>query len=386
MEIALEPGIPTYAGGLGVLAGDTLRSAADLDIPMVAVTLVHHKGYFDQILDETGHQSEAPEPWEPGQHAELMSCSTSVPLEGREVRVRAWRYAMKGHSERAIPVFLLDTDCPENAEWDRTLTNSLYGGDEHYRLCQEAVLGIGGIRMLRELGYAGLTTFHMNEGHAALLSLQLLEEKLGHSRLGEATEADIRDVRSKCVFTTHTPVPAGHDKFPRDLVTKVLGGDRLGVLEVTRCCPDSLLNMTFLALRFSHYINGVAMHHGALSHDMFPDYPIRAITNGVHAETWTSPEFHMLYDRHIPEWHGDNLYLRYATETACGTYPMERRTSTACLVIEKPAICASPEVGGNRVVSILIVVVLPAPLEPSKPKISPAFTDRAILSIAANVP
>ncbi len=311
MEIALDPEIPTYAGGLGILAGDMLRSAADLDIPMVAVTLVHHNGYFDQILDEAGHQSEAPEPWEPSKYAELMSHSITLPLEGRLISVRAWRYLVQGHADRTVPVFLLDTDLPENSEWDRTLTNSLYGGDEHYRLCQEAVLGIGGVRILRELGYSNLTTFHMNEGHAALLALQLLEEKLGHPRLSEATEADIREIRTKCVFTTHTPVPAGHDQFPRDMVEKVLGKDRLGVLESTRCCPELLLNMTFLALRFSHYINGVAMHHGAVSHDMFPDYPIRTITNGVHAETWTCPEFHALYDRHMPEWHGDNLYLRY---------------------------------------------------------------------------
>ena len=312
MEIALEPEIPTYSGGLGVLAGDMLRSAADLDVPMVAVTLAHRHGYFDQILDESGHQSEAPEPWDPSQHADLLGPSVEIPLEGRQVRIRAWRYTIVGHKDRTIPVFLLDTDWPENTEWDRSLTDSLYGGDEHYRLCQEVVLGIGGIRLLRELGYSELATFHMNEGHAALLTLQLLEEKLGHPRLSEATEADIREVRTKCVFTTHTPVPAGHDQFPRDLVEQVLGHDRLGILDATHCCPQSVLNMTFLALRFSHYINGVAMHHGAVSHDMFPEYPIRAITNGVHAETWTSPEFHALYDRHMPEWHRDNLYLRYA--------------------------------------------------------------------------
>ncbi len=114
MEIALEPGIPTYSGGLGVLAGDMMRSAADLEVPMVAVTLVHHKGYFDQILDHAGHQSEAPEPWEPRKHAELMQASVAVPIEGREVRLRAWRYMVTGHSSETVPVFLLDTDFPEN--------------------------------------------------------------------------------------------------------------------------------------------------------------------------------------------------------------------------------------------------------------------------------
>jgi starch phosphorylase len=308
MEIALEPGIPTYSGGLGVLAGDTLRSAADLGVPMVAVTLVHRRGYFDQILDTQGRQSEAPEPWDPNRHAELLPQTATVPVEGREVHVRAWRYLVQG----AVPVFLLDTDCPGNSEWDRRLTDNLYGGDAHYRLCQEIVLGIGGVRMLRALGHSVLATFHMNEGHSSLLTLALLEEELGHANLAKASEADIREVQKKCVFTTHTPVPAGHDQFPRDLVARTLGANRMGVLDATQCCPESVLNMTFLALRFSRYINGVAMHHGAVSHGMFPNYPIRAITNGVHAATWTCPEVAALYDHHIPEWRRDNLYLRYA--------------------------------------------------------------------------
>ncbi len=165
--------------------------------------------------------------------------------------------------------------------------------------------------MLRRLGYSELTTFHMNEGHASLLALALLEERLGDSNLGAATEVDIREVRRQCVFTTHTPVPAGHDQFPRELMKQILGAERASVLDATHCCPDQFLNMTFLGLRFSRYINGVAMHHGAISHDMFPAYPIRAITNGIHAVTWTSPALQNLYDHHIPEWRRDNAYLRY---------------------------------------------------------------------------
>jgi glycogen phosphorylase len=311
MEIALEPDIPTYSGGLGVLAGDTLRSAADFGVPMVGITLAYRKGYFRQILDHAGNQSEAPSPWKLGEHLQQMDGTASVVIEGRHVQIRAWRYWIKGAGPHSVPVYLLDTDCPENSEWDRTLTDSLYGGDAHYRLCQEAVLGIGGIKILRRLGYADLTTFHMNEGHASLLVLALLEERLGDSNLGAATETDIREVRRQCVFTTHTPVPAGHDQFPRELMRQVLGADRAPVLDVTHCCPENVLNMTFLGLRFSHYINGVAMHHGAISRDMFPQYPIRAITNGVHAATWTCPAFQDLYDRHIPEWRRDNAYLRY---------------------------------------------------------------------------
>jgi len=152
----------------------------------------------------------------------------------------------------------------------------------------------------------------MNEGHASLLALALLEERLGDANLAAATETDIREVRRQCVFTTHTPVPAGFDQFSRELMAQVLGADRAGVLDATHCCPEALLNMTYLGLRFSHYINGVAMHHGAVSQGMFPQYPITAFTNGVHAATWTSPAFRNLYDTHIPQWRRDNLYLRYA--------------------------------------------------------------------------
>jgi starch phosphorylase len=312
MEIALDPEILTYSGGLGVLAGDTLRSAADLQVPMAGVTLAHRKGYFRQTLDHAGNQSEAPAPWDPSRALELMEGTATLAIEGRHVHVRAWRYRIKGFGGYAVPVYLLDTNIPDNSEWDRTLTDSLYGGDAHYRLCQELVLGIGGIKILRRLGYENIATFHMNEGHSALLTLALLEERLGDANLAAATETDIAEVRRQCVFTTHTPVPAGHDQFPRELVRQVVGQERAAVLDVTHCCPESVLNMTFLGLRFSHYINGVAMHHGAVSRDMFPAYPIRAITNGVHSATWTCPAFQNLYDLHIPEWRRDNAYLRYA--------------------------------------------------------------------------
>ena len=312
MEIALDPAIPTYSGGLGVLAGDTLRSAADLDIRMVGVTLVHHNGYFRQKLDPHGNQREEAEPWRPDQKLEAMEARSSVTIEGRTVWLKAWRYWIQGMSAIPVPVYLLDSRIPENSPWDQTLTDNLYGGDPHYRLCQEVVLGLGGAKMLQELGYRSISSYHMNEGHAALLAVGLLERQLGNANLDAATELDIERVRRQCVFTTHTPVPAGQDQFPRDLMRQVLGEERAGILEATHCCPEQVLNMTFLALRFSHYINGVAMRHGELSRGMFPQYPIRAITNGVHAVSWTAPSFRELFDRHIPEWRYDNLYLRYA--------------------------------------------------------------------------
>lgn len=311
MEIALHPEIPTYSGGLGVLSGDTIRSAADLGLPMVAVTLAHRKGYFRQNLDAFGNQSERPSAWRPEDRLEEMEGSVQIVIEQRHVHVRAWRLTVTGVGGHSVPVYLLDTDCPENDAWDRTLTDSLYGGDRRYRLCQEVLLGIGGVRILRRLGHSNISIFHMNEGHAALLALALLEERIGSSDLGSAKERDIEEVRRQCVFTTHTPVPAGHDQFTRDLLRGVLGAERAAALDVTHCCPDNQLNMTFLGLRFSHYINGVAMRHGDISRDMFPAYPVRAITNGVHAVTWTSPPFRELYDVHIPEWRRDNAYLRY---------------------------------------------------------------------------
>jgi starch phosphorylase len=211
-----------------------------------------------------------------------------------------------------VPIYFLDVDLPENSAWDRTLTNTLYGGDDVYRLCQEAILGIGGVRLLRALGHNKIARFHMNEGHSALLTLALLEEEIGTKNLSQATTADVDSIRLKCVFTTHTPVPAAFDQFSLDLAARVIGQDRVRTLVDTQCCPNGNLNMTYLGLRCSHYINGVAMHHSEISHSMFPNYPIHAITNGVHAATWTSAPFKELFDRHIPEWRRDNMYLRYA--------------------------------------------------------------------------
>ncbi len=311
MEIALRADLPTYSGGLGVLAGDMLRSAADLGVPAVGVTLVHRKGYFRQRLDRDGNQSEEPASWKPEELLQPLSPVVSLDLEGRRVHIRAWLYTLTGISGETVPVYLLDTDLAENGASDRALTDCLYGGDRQYRLRQEAVLGMGGFKILDSLGHTGIRNYHLNEGHSALLALALLEQRLGNSHLGGATEADIQAVRHRCVFTTHTPVPAGHDQFPRDLVNRVIGAERAAALDATGCCPGDALNMTYLALRFSHYVNGVAMHHGEVSRGLFPNYPVRAITNGVHAVTWTSPQFQELYDRHVPEWRKDNLYLRY---------------------------------------------------------------------------
>jgi glycogen phosphorylase len=312
MEICLEQAIPTYSGGLGVLAGDTLRSAADIGVPLVAVTLLHRKGYFEQHLDASGQQTELPVHWSPEAELEAVDARSTVTIEGREVQVRAWKFTVKGVRGHEVPVFLLDTQLPENSEWDQTLTDTLYGGDEHYRLCQEIVLGMGGAGLLQAMGYEADTIYHLNEGHSALLTLQLLERQLDGRQHFELDDTDLEAVRHRCIFTTHTPVPAGHDKFPLEMVRHVLGDERVALLEGSGGVHEGMLNMTHLALHLTRFVNGVAMRHRDVSRGMFPEYPVNSITNGVHAVTWTGPEFAALFDRRMPEWRRDNLYLRYA--------------------------------------------------------------------------
>jgi glycogen phosphorylase len=312
MEIGLEPGLSTYSGGLGILAGDTLRSAADLGVPMVGVTLLHRQGYFRQHLDARGNQTESQDLWNPEDRLQHLGVRAAVNIEDRQVQVGAWRYEVQGVLGHRVPVYFLDTALPENSPWDQTLTDHLYGGDQYYRLCQEVVLGMGGIAILTALGITDQVTYHMNEGHSALLALSLLEAQRRGGEGPVPMESELEAVRRHCVFTTHTPVPAGHDQFPWELVKQVLGPGRADLLKATGCCIQENLNMTYLALRFARYINGVAMRHGEISLGMFPGYPINAISNGVHAVNWASPPFAALFDRRIPEWQKDNFYLRYA--------------------------------------------------------------------------
>jgi glycogen phosphorylase len=311
MEVGLESAMPTYSGGLGVLAGDTLRAAADMGLSIVGITLMNKKGYFRQHLDAYGNQIETPVNWEADKFLAAMDIRAAVNIEGRIVHIQPWRFLLTGAFGHKVPVYFLDTDLAENSPWDRTLTDSLYGGDNHYRFCQEIVLGIGGMAVLRALGYLDLKAYHMNEGHSALLILTLLEEQMTKQHVCTVTQACAEDVRNLCVFTTHTPVPAAIDQFPMDMVRRVLGEEHTANLISAACFKDDTLNMTYLGLCFSHYINGVSMRHEEISQGMFPNYPINSITNGVHAATWASAPFCRLYDKHIPEWRRDNLYLRY---------------------------------------------------------------------------
>ena len=301
MEIALEDGVPTYSGGLGVLAGDMMRSAADLGVPMVGVTLASRAGYFRQELADGG-QVERPAPWDPATRTRRLACKVVVTIATREVWVAGWEYRVSTscRQNNSVPVILLDTDLPENREEDRTLTQWLYGGDTTYRLRQEIVLGVGGVRMLNALGIR-VHKYHMNEGHSALLSLELLRELGAAAASGALLEQAIAAVRARCVFTTHTPVEAGHDQYELPLAEEQLGGlvdPRL----LRTLGGGQRLNLTRLALALCGWVNGVADRHAETSRALFPGYDVQTVTNGVHALTWTAAPMAAVFDRHIPKW------------------------------------------------------------------------------------
>ncbi len=289
MEIGLTNEIPTYAGGLGTLAGDAIRSSADLKLPLVGVTLISRHNYFKQKLDANGHQTEQPNEWFPEKFMTLLPNEVFVQIEGRTVKVKAWLYKYRSITGGVVPVLFLDTDFDANAQQDREITYYLYGGDERYRLKQEAILGFGGVRMLDALGFH-VRKYHMNEGHSSFLAVELLRKYA----------MDEEKVKELCVFTTHTPVEAGHDRFTYNMVREVLETVDLSLLKDYG--GEERLNMTLLALNLSNYVNGVAKRHQEISAKMFTGYEIHAITNGVHSYTWTGENYRKLYDKYLPGW------------------------------------------------------------------------------------
>ncbi len=284
MEIGAHSDIPTYSGGLGVLAGDTIRSAADLEIPMVAVTLCYDKGYFFQIINGDGYQVEHEIRWDFSDAFELIPSVIELEIQGKIVNVGAWKYEVHGETGWTIPVYLLDTDIEGNEQWQRNFTHVLYDSTPFQRIVQEIILGIGGAKLLDKLGYKNLTTYHMNEGHAAFLTLFLLSKFNGNQKL----------VRDKTIFTTHTPVEAGHDRFDYNLVYDVLQNQV--PQDIKDFAGEDKLNMTKLAISMSRYINGVSQKHGEVSKKMFPGAKIDYITNGVHSRYWTNPYLTKLFD------------------------------------------------------------------------------------------
>jgi starch phosphorylase len=289
MEVGLTENMPTYSGGLGILAGDHIKSAADLNVPLVGITLLYKRGYFIQNINPMGQQEEMYPYFDPRAFMEPLPFKVTIKIEGRDLHIGVWKYNQVGHQGGRVPVYFLDTDLPINSPDDRLITQYLYGGDYHTRICQEAVLGIGGYLAMKRLE-PGITTYHMNEGHAAFLTLALLKDLKGNEEA----------VREKCVFTTHTPVPAGHDKFGYDMAESVL--KEYLPSNIRTLAGHDLLNTTILALNLTRSSNGVSQLHGEISRQMFPGFEIGHITNGVHHLSWTGPEFQALFDKHMPKW------------------------------------------------------------------------------------
>lgn len=339
MEIALDPEMKTYSGGLGILAGDLLYAGADLEIPIAGISLLNRKGYLHQILDPYGRQIEEAEPWDIEKYLSKQHPKIELALFGHSVSCIAWKYEITGVSGYRVPVYFLDTDIDENNEWDRKLTDRLYGDGNEYRIGQEMILGIGGVKMLRALGYDNLQRYHMNEGHSAFLGLELLDEIINQTD-SPLNQDIIQKIRKKCVFTTHTPVTAGQDQFPLDLVSQALGNKEILEMEYLYTF-EGQLNMTFLALNFCKFINGVSKLNTEIDELIFAPYKIEAITNGVHAIRWTSPPFLKLYDKHIPGWREDNFCLRYALgipKDELWNAHMEAKTALINYVMEKTGI------------------------------------------------
>ncbi|MEX2489080.1 MAG: alpha-glucan family phosphorylase [Pseudomonadales bacterium] len=348
MEIALRADIPTYSGGLGVLAGDTMRTCADLELRLVAISLVAHEGYFRQEIDAEGRQQEYADEWSPAKWTRPLQAKITVPIEGRSVWVGGWLYIIEAAGGGRQPVILLDTDLYENEPEDRKITDRLYGGGDDHRLRQEVVLGIGGVRMLQALGFE-ISRYHMNEGHSALLALELL-------RRGAVARQDLRrgespynviDVREMCSFTTHTPVEAGHDKFAYGLVDKILH-EYIDTGTLRTLAGEDRMNMTRLALNLSESVNGVTKRHASVTQQIFPDYYVRGITNGVHPFTWTSPHFAKLYDEYLPGWrHEPELLVRAdccISDDALWQAHMSAKTDLAVKVKELVAAELDPDV------------------------------------------
>jgi len=315
-EFGISEALPQYSGGLGVLAGDHLKSASDLRVPLVGIGLFYRHGYFRQALDADGWQQEIYPNLDPFGMA-LSLCEdvkVEVDLAGQSLAAQVWR-ADVGR----VPLYLLDADVDDNSPEMRTVTDRLYGGDVEHRLRQEILLGVGGVRVLETLGVEA-DVFHTNEGHAGFLGLERIRKTVvdQHMTLPEAVES----VRAGCIFTTHTPVPAGIDRFPRELMEEYFGGwaeecgasidDLMALGHRPGDAPDERFNMAVMGLRLAGRSNAVSKLHGAISREMFADLwadveadevPITSITNGVHSGTWVSDDMDDLLGRYVlPEW------------------------------------------------------------------------------------
>jgi len=291
-EIGISSSLPTYSGGLGVLAGDHIKAAGDIGLNMCAITLLYREGYFKQRIDEEGIQTETYPRFDPYPLLKKLDVKFTLRLRARDVWIQVYRFDYVGHGGHAVPIYFLDTDVEENIKDDRIISQRLYSGNKDHRILQEAILGFGGARLLDELGQNDIKKYHMNEGHCSFLVLNLLEKFNG----------DMEKVKSLCHFTTHTPVPAGHDHFSEKRVKKLLRGLLPEDLKLPSLVQNGRLHMTELGLYFSRTANGVSALHGDVAQDQFPWSNIDFITNGVHHSYWMGSPFKRVYDQYVPEW------------------------------------------------------------------------------------
>lgn len=300
-EIGIDSKIKTYSGGLGILSGDTIKAMADLKFPLCAVTLLYKDGFFKQkIID--GVQTEEPDTWDFQNILKETGKETKVRICGTDIHVKIWETDYYGNSGHRVPIYFLDTDIHTNPKWAQKITNKLYQGD---RLHQEMVLGIAGVKALAQLGHDSIEKYHMNEGHSAFLTLQM------YKYLGETQKWSDDLVKSKCVFTTHTPIPAGHDKFDYERVYDSFHEKtELIPWHIRKIAGEDQLNMTHLAMHFSSYINAVSRKHCEVTKEMFPMYNINYITNGIHCASWVNPHMAKVFDDNIQGWRDDNTKLK----------------------------------------------------------------------------
>lgn len=303
MEIALENDLKTYAGGLGVLAGDILRSASKNNFPMIGVTLFNRNGYFKQSISEKGKQIERADKSNL-KKLELLPIKFYLPIGVDKVLVKVWRYFLKQDEGIEIPIYLLDTNNPENREKHRRLTENLYPGDLRKKLKQSILLGRGGVKLLKKIGLDSISKIHLNEGHGALAAIELLLNDK-HKSLTDK----IRAVRKKIIFTTHTPIPAGHDVYFGEFLLKYQPDFPIKMSELV---INDTINFSKLALFFSSYSNAVSLKHRLVSKKMFPEYKIDAVTNGVNHLLWTSSSFSRVYDKYLLDWRHNYRNLKKA--------------------------------------------------------------------------
>jgi len=298
-EIGISSSLPTYSGGLGILAGDHIKAAADEGLPLCAITLLYKEGYFKQRIDEEGSQTETYPRFDPEPLLKKIDFTFSLHLQKRDVQINVYRLDYTGLNGHIVPIYFMDTDLESNYAEDRSISLRLYSGNKNHRILQEAILGFGGIHLLKHLGTLDkIETFHMNEGHCSFLTLTLLEEFKNEN-----------SVREKCHFTTHTPVPAGHDHFALERVNKLLHGLIPENLQLPSLVKDSRLHMTELGLYFSRSINGVSKLHGDVAQEQFPEHQIGYITNGVYHPYWICSQIRKVYNIYLPGWKEDGTKL-----------------------------------------------------------------------------